>query len=111
MNSIIGKAVTVTIDRQLGSRHPTCENICYSVNYGFVSGVTAADGDEQDAYVLGVDEPIDTFTGRVIAVIHRKDDVEDKWVVVPEDMFFTADEIAEQTYFQEQYFDSVIFTE
>ena len=66
----------------------------------------APDGEEQDAYILGVDIPLDTFTGTVIAIIHRNDDVEDKWVVAPEGRFFSEEEITAATYFQEQYFDS-----
>ena len=40
--------------------------------------------------------------------VHRNDDVEEKWVVVPEGMTFTKEEIREQIHFQEQYFDSEI---
>lgn len=68
----------------------------------------APDGEEQDAYVLGVDEAVKEYTGKVIAVIHRLDDVEEKWVVAPENAEFTADEIMEKVSFQEQYFQSVI---
>lgn len=62
----------------------------------------APDGEEQDAYILGVDEAVEKFTGTVIAVVHRNDDVEEKWVVVPEGMTFTKEEIMKQIYFQEQ---------
>lgn len=37
--------------------------------------------------------------------MHRINDVEDKWVVAPEDKAFTAKQIEEQIYFQEQYFE------
>ena len=69
-------------------------------------GVPAPDGDWQDAYILGVDAPLTTFTGRRIAVIHRRDDVETKWVLAPEGVRFTEAEIMAAVYFQEQYFDS-----
>jgi len=55
-----------------------------------------------------VDEAVDKFTGTVIAVVHRNDDVEEKWVVAPEGMTFTKKEIGELIHFQEQYFDSEI---
>ena len=71
----------------------------------------APDGEEQDAYILGVDEAVEKFTGTGIAVVHRNDDVEEKWVVVPEGMTFTKEEIMKQIYFQEQYFDSKIMVE
>lgn len=101
---MIGKTVTVTIDRPLGSCHPQYSDLYYPVNYGYIAGVMAADGEAQDAYVLGVSQPLEAFTGTVIAVIHRLDDVEDKWVVAPEGMTFSKDEIIKQTHFQEQYF-------
>lgn len=100
-----GKTVTVTVDRPLGSRHPNHPDILYSLNYGYIPGIMAPDGEEQDAYILGVDVPVSTFTGPVIAVIHRRNDVEDKWVVAPEDAHFTKAEIISLTQFQEQYFD------
>ena len=108
MNSVIGRTVTVTVDRPLGSYHPEHEDMYYPINYGYVEGIMAPDGEEQDAYILGVDEAVEKFTGTVIAVVHRNDDVEEKWVVVPEGMTFTKEEIMKQIYFQEQYFDSKI---
>lgn len=68
----------------------------------------APDGEEQDAYILGVNEAVWQFTGEIIAVVHRKDDVEEKWVVAPEGLTFTKEEIWEQLRFHEQYFDSEI---
>ena len=68
----------------------------------------APDGEEQDAYILGVDKAIEKFTGKIIAVVHRNDDVEEKWIVAPAEMTFTKEEIREQIHFQEQYFDSEI---
>ena len=108
MNSVIGRTVTVTVDRPLGSYHPEHEDMYYPINYEYVEGIMAPDGEEQDAYILGVDEAVEKFTGTVIAVVHRNDDVEEKWVAVPEGMTFTKEEIMKQIYFQEQYFDSKI---
>lgn len=105
---MIGKMVTVTVDRPLGSYHPEHKDMYYPINYGYVEGIMAADQEEQDAYILGVNEAINKFTGKIIAIVHRKDDIEEKWVVAPEDMTFTKEEIWEQICFQEQYFDSVI---
>ena len=102
---IIGNIVTVAVDRPKGSRHPVYKDLCYPVNYGYIDGVMAPDGEEQDAYVIGVDEPVKKFMGKVVAIIHRKDDIEDKWVVCPENMIFTKSEIGSLVYFQERYFD------
>lgn len=108
IHSVIGRTVTVTIDRPLGSYHPEHKDMYYPINYGYVEGIMSPGGEEQDAYILGVDEAIDKFTGKIIAVVHRKNDTEEKWVVAPENMAFTKEEIREQIYFQEQYFDSEI---
>lgn len=102
---MIGSVVRVTVDRPLGSYHPQHKELYYPVNYGFVEGVIAPDGEEQDAYILGVDVPVKEFVGRVVAIIHRYDDVEEKWIVAPENVTFTAEEIYEQVSFQEKYFE------
>ncbi len=103
----LGASVTVSIDRPLGSKHPR-HGFIYPVNYGFVPGVMAPDGHELDAYVLGVFEPIECFTGRCIAVLHRTNDIEDKLVVVPEDRDYSNEQIMALTEFQERWFLSVI---
>ena len=105
---MIGSIVKVIVDRPLGSCHPDHNNLIYSVNYGYVPDTMAADGEEQDAYILGIDYPVQEFTGQVIGIIHRLDDVEDKWVISPEGVIFTAAEIMEQVAFQEQYFQIVV---
>ncbi len=105
---IIGTIVKVTVDRPLGSYHPVHKDMYYPINYGYVEGIIAADGEEQDAYILGVDVPVKEFVGEIIAVIHRRNDVEEKWVVAPEGTAFSEEEIMEQVRFQEQYFESEI---
>ena len=105
---MIGKSVRVIVDRPLGTYHPKYKDIYYSVNYGYVEGVIAPDGEEQDAYILGINEPIKEFDGKVIAVIHRYDDIEEKWIVVPEHLSLSKDEIMRQVDFQERFFESEI---
>lgn len=105
---MIGNIVTVKVDRPMGSYHPEHKDMYYPMNYGYIEGIIAPDGEEQDAYLLGLDEPVQEYTGTIIAIIHRYDDVEEKWVVAPKGMIFTKEEIKEQTYFQEQYFKSEI---
>ena len=106
---MIGDLVHVVVDRPLGSCHPKHKDMIYPVNYGYVPGIMAPDGAEQDAYILGVDAPVAEFTGKIIAVIHRLDDVEDKWVIAPEDVTFTEESIRKQVDFQERYFTSEIY--
>lgn len=102
---LLGKVVTVQVDRPVGYLHG---DILYPINYGFVPGLMGGDGEEQDAYILGVDTPLSDFTGRVIAVIRRHNDCEDKLVVAPEGLSFHQGQIAEAVHFQEQYFISTI---
>lgn len=98
----------VTIDRPMGSSHPDYPALIYPVNYGYISGIIAPDGEEQDAYILGVDVPVHEFTGRRIAIVHRRDDLETKWIIVPENIVFNKQQIEEMIYFQEQYYDSYV---
>ena len=105
---MIGDKVKVTVDRPLGGSHPKYSNLVYPINYGYIEGIVGGDGEWQDAYILGVDEPIAEFVGVVIAIIHRKNDCEDKWVVAPNRVSFTRDEIELAVHFQEQYFESDI---
>lgn len=104
----IGKTVTVTIDRPLYSKHPK-HGWKYFLNYGFVPNTISPDGEELDAYVIGIHEPLKTFNGHCVAVIHRLDDNDDKLIVVTDDFINISDkEIQQQTHFQEQWFDSEI---
>ena len=105
---VLGRPVHCVMDRPLGSRHPRYPDMLYPVNYGCVPGVMAGDGAEQDVYVLGPTAPLETFDGVVIAVIHRFDDCEDKWVVAAPGARYTADEIRAAVAFQEKYYRSEI---
>lgn len=105
----IGKRVKIKIDRPMGSRHPQHRHILYPVNYGFVPGVMAPDGDELDAYALGVFQPLEEFEGLCIAVIHRLDEEDDKLVLVPEGVTYSDEQIRALTEFQERFHTSVIW--
>ncbi len=104
----LGKTVTIKIDRPIGSKHPK-HGFVYEVNYGFVPNTKAPDSEEIDAYLLGVNESVDEFTGKCIAVIHRKNDNDDKLVIIPENAKEMNDEeILKVVNFQEKWFDSVV---
>jgi inorganic pyrophosphatase len=103
-----GEIVKVIVDRPLGSVHPMHEDLIYPINYGYIEGIFAMDKQEQDAYILGVHEPIKEFTGEVIAIVIRKDDVECKWVVAPVGVSYTKSEISDLISFQERYFQSEV---
>lgn len=111
IRQFLGKTVTVEIDRPIGFHHETKGiHLDYTINYGYLPGVIGGDGEEQDVYVLGVKEPLERFTGRIIAVVRRSDDNEDKFVAAPEGMTFTRQEIEAELHFVEKYFDSTLET-
>ena len=103
----LNEIVTVKMDRPLGSKHPK-HGFIYPVNYGFIPNTISGDGEELDAYVLGVFRPIESFEGVVIAIIHRTNDDDDKLVVVPDGKSYSDEQIKALTEFQEQYFESII---
>lgn len=105
--AFLGKRVSIKIDRPLGTKHPKWEFI-YSVNYGFVPNTIAADGEEIDAYLLGVFEPLEEYTGICIAIIRRTNDNDDKLIIVPENKNYTTEQIMALTEFQERFFESVV---
>ena len=106
----IGKIVNVVMDRPLGSKHPKYGFI-YTLNYGYIPNTVSGDGEELDAYVLGEFEPLKTFTGKVIALIHRTNDDDDKLIVVKDGKNYTDDQIRALTEFQERWYNSIIIRE
>ena len=103
----IGKEVEIVIDRALGTKHPN-HGFIYTVNYGYVPNVISGDGEELDAYLLGVFDTVESYKGKCIAVIHRTNDDDDKIIVVPESVNNTDEQIRALTEFQERFFDSII---
>lgn len=103
----IGKKVYVTIDRKMGSKHPNWEFI-YPTNYGYVPNTVSGDGEELDAYILGVFEPLDSFEGTCIAILHRLNENDDKLIIVPEGENYTDEQINCLTEFQERFFNHII---
>ena len=95
-SDFLGKIVQVTIDRPLNSKHRKY-GWSYELNYGFVPNTKSGDNEELDAYVLGVNIPLETFTGRCIAVIHRTNDDDDKLVLVPDGEELTDEQIMTAT--------------
>ena len=99
----LGKIVNLQIDRPLGSKHPKYGFI-YELNYGYIPGSLSGDGEELDAYVLGIDYPVNNFRGKCIAVIQRTDDDDDKLIVIPENITVHDEVIEQKTAFQEKWF-------
>ena len=103
----LGNNLKIKIDRQFGSKHPK-HGFIYPVNYGYVPNTVSGDGEELDAYLLGVFEPVEEFEGECIAIIHRTNDDDDKLVVAPSGKDYSDDAINALTEFQEQFFEHII---
>lgn len=107
MYDYLNKEVKIIIDRPLASKHPEHE-IYYPLNYGYIPNTISGDGEEIDAYVIGEFQPLKEFVGAVIAIIHRKNDVEDKLVVSKYPHKYSKEQIQALVEFQERFFDSEI---
>lgn len=106
-NDFLGKEVSIEIDRALGTRHPK-HGFMYMLNYGFIPNTISGDGEELDAYLVGEYEPVEKATGKVIAIIHRTNDDDDKLVVSKDGKEYSDDAIRAMTEFQERFFESII---
>lgn len=104
--SYLGKTVEIGIDRPIGYAHK--KDIVYPINYGYIPGVLGGDDEELDVYLLGVTEPVSSYRAKIVAIVHRENDVEDKLVALPEHMTMSQYEIAAAVHFQEKYYDSHI---
>lgn len=106
----LGKKVHVVMDRPMGSKHPKW-NFIYSLNYGYIPNTISGDGDELDAYILGIFEPLEKFDGKCIAAIHRLNDDDDKLIIVPEGKVYSKEQIDALVEFQERFFEYEIIEE
>lgn len=106
----LGKKVKVVMDRLMGSKHPKW-NFIYPINYGYVPNTISGDGEELDAYIVGIFEPVEEYEGKCIAAIHRLDDDDDKLVIAPEEKIYTKQQIEALVEFQERFFEHEIIKE
>ena len=103
----LGRTVKIEIDRPIGYVHHKGKyDLVYPINYGYIPDVPGGDGEELDVFLMGVDHPVETYTGRIIGIVYRADDVEDKLIMAPEGMDFTVEEMTAAVHFQEKYYDS-----
>ena len=107
LQNLLGKSVCVMVDRPIGHCH---NGTVYPVNYGYIPGMIAGDGEEQDVYILGVNEPLSSFSGQVIGAIRRINDTEDKLIAAPSGTVLHQAQIEEAVRFQEQYFDHFVIS-
>ena len=109
VESYLGKIVTIDIDRPVGYVHRKGEKtLTYPINYGYIPNVLGGDGEELDVFLYGVQQAVSCYTGRVVGIVYRADDVEDKLIMSPEGVEFTAEQIARAVRFQEKYYHTTI---
>ena len=109
VKSYLGKVVHIGIDRPIGYVHKKGDKVLhYPINYGYIPGVLGGDGEELDVYLLGVTEPVSEYTCKVIGIVHRENDIEDKLIAAPEGMSFTKEQIEQAIHFQEKYYKTYI---
>lgn len=105
VDSFLGKKVDVIIDRPIGYvKEKDGFKTVYPVNYGYIPGVFAQDGEELDVYLLGVSEPVDSYKARIIGYVRRFDDNEDKLIAAPDGVYVTEAEAENALDFQERFF-------
>ncbi len=109
--SFLGKIVPVEIDRPMGYvHHKETYSLTYPINYGYIPGILGGDGEDLDVYVLGPETPVKNAEAKVIAVAHRRNDVEDKLIATTCDRVYTIPELYDAVRFQEKWYDTVIIT-
>ncbi len=107
----LGQLVDIEIDRPIGYVHHKGEKtLVYPINYGYIPGVLGGDGEELDVFLLGVNEPVEAYRGRIIGIVYRADDEEDKLIMAPDGMCFTVEQMEAAVAFQEKYYDSHVET-
>lgn len=97
-SGFVGQIVDVVIDRPRGSKHLKY-GFPYRVNHGYVPNTISGDGEELGAYILGIHEPAEKFKWKVIGVIHRLNDDDDKLIAVPRGRVYSNEEIRKLTDF------------
>lgn len=109
VEAYLGKTVTIEIDRPIGYVHIKGEKtLIYPINYGYIPGVLGGDGEELDVYLMGVDHEVSSYTGRIIGIAYRADDVEDKLIMAPMGEEYSARDMARAVYFQEKYYHTTV---
>ena len=109
VEAYLGQTVTIEIDRPIGYEHHKGEKtLLYPINYGYIPGVLGGDDEELDVFLIGVDHPVSSYTGQIIGIVYRADDVEDKLIMAPIGQSVTAEEMARAVYFQEKYYHTTI---
>jgi len=105
VRSYLGEVVDIVIDRPIGYVHKKEKySLTYPINYGYIPEVYGGDGEELDVYLLGVTEAVREYRCRIIGIVFRENDVEDKLIAAPVGVEYSEAEMAAAISFQEQYY-------
>lgn len=85
------------------------KEITYHVDEGLIDNYFIQNGEKKQCYIIGLEEGSEKKCGRLIAYVHRKDDIEDRYVISTSKTPYSKEEIAALIAYKEQYFDSKIF--
>ena len=104
----IGNKLYIKIDRSMGSHHPKYPDTIYQVNYGYLPNTKSFDDEEIDCYLLGVDKPVNDYIGNCIGIIKRLNDLDNKLIIVPDNINISDEEINKEIDFIEKYYKHII---
>jgi inorganic pyrophosphatase len=74
----------------------------HELDYGFVPGTCSPDGDPIEVCVIDADTPLDRCDAEVVALIRRRDGVEDQLVAPVGSADWSPAHIAARAYFQQR---------
>lgn len=107
--AFLGKTVIAEIDRPVGYVHKKgAKTLVYPINYGYLPDVIGGDGEELDVYIIDSTVAEKRTEARVIAIIFRENDCEDKLVAAIDGLPRSIAEIRRAVDFQEKYYVSSI---
>lgn len=106
--SLLGKTVTVIVERPYGSLDLRNEGEL-SVNCGYIQEeITMNDTDMKNACIVGVYQPVETFTGVVIGLVYHEEDSNIHAIVARNGELIDHDKVIQEIGMVEQYYHSRI---
>ncbi len=91
---MLGRYVRVNVTNPINSTDGFSD-FEYKLNFGSVEGIKSFSTKFKGAYIVGVEEPVNRFDGRVIAILKNKKTSESVLVVAPKEGFFIDAQIKE----------------
>ncbi len=99
LNKFLGQNVDVTVDKSTECN--VDGNIC-TQNYGYMKELKKIDNKYQDVYIIGENEPLKKFKGKIIAIIKDENNNNNKLVACDPNKTFSKEEILKLVNFKEK---------